>query len=254
MKRKVLSYLLERRRKGRLHFTLIDPDKSGPSEAAALARRAAEAGSDAVLVGGSLGVSEPFLGEVVRSIKAAAGLPVILFPGNINGLTPDADATLFMTLLNSDDPYYLSGAQVQAAPIVLRMRLEAIPTAYIIVGEGGAAGFIGRARPIPRDHPEIVAAHALAAAFMGARLIYLEAGSGAKNPVPLEAVTLSRSLLDRAGADAILTVGGGIRDPETARAIAEAGADAIVTGTIAEHDPDKLSLIINKIKSLDDSR
>ncbi len=250
MKRKVLSYLRRRRLDTRLHFTLIDPDKAGPSEAAEIARAAKEAGSDAILVGGSLGVYEPRLGEVVAAAKEASGLPVILFPGNLNGLTPRADAVLFMVLLNSEDPYYLSGVQVQAAPVVAAMGLEPIPTSYIIVGHGGAAGFVGKARPIPYEYPKIVAAHALAGAFTGASLVYLEAGSGAPRPVPPEAVALSRRLLDKTGFDdVLLVVGGGVRDPSTARRLAEAGADALVTGTLAEEDPGKLASLIEAFKS-----
>jgi len=244
---RLLPRLLEARRKSRLHFTLIDPDKDGPDRARERALIAREAGSDAILVGGSTGVSEPRLSRVVEAVREA-GLPVILFPGNLNGLTPKADAVLFMTLLNSDDPYYLSGVQVQAAPIVLRMGLEAIPTAYIIVGYGGAAGFIGRARPIPYEHPELVAIHALAGAYMGARAIYLEAGSGAPRPVPVEAVALSRRLLSQAGYEGLLIVGGGVRDPQVAEALAGAGADALVTGTLAEEEPGRLREVVEAFK------
>lgn len=250
MKRRVLNYLRERRQSSRLHFTLIDPDKASPAKAAEIARAARKAGSDAILVGGSLGVHEPLLSDVVEAAREASGLPVILFPGNINGLTPKADAVLFMVLLNSEDPYYLSGVQVQAAPIIASMGIEPIPTSYIIVGHGGAAGFVGRARPIPYEYPEIVAAHALAGAFMGASLVYLEAGSGAPSPVPPEAVSLSRMLLDKSGFnDVIITVGGGVRTPEAARRLARAGADALVTGTLAEEDPDHLSDIVEAFKS-----
>ncbi len=241
------KWLLEERRKSRLHFTLIDPDKVDAAEAAELAGKAVEAGTDAFLVGGSTGVYEPRLSEVVRAIRST-GKPVILFPGNLTGLTPEADAVLFMYLLNSDDPYYISGAQVQAAPIVLRMGLEPIPTAYVIVGYGGAAGFIGRARPIPYEHPELVAIHALAGAMMGAAVVYLEAGSGAPRPVPPEAVRMSRSMIDALGSQTLIMVGGGVRDPESAAEAARAGADVLVTGTVAERDPDALPSIIEAFK------
>ncbi len=246
---RVLRYLAERRSRGRLHFTLIDPDKADAGRAARIAGIAADAGSDAILVGGSLGVTEPMLGDVVEAARESSGLPVILFPGNLNGLTPRADAVLFMTLLNSDDPYYLSGVQVQAAPIIARMQIEVIPTGYIIVGHGGAAGFVGRARPIPYTHPELVAAHALAAAYKGSLVVYLEAGSGAPRPVPPEAVALAKTSLARAGADdVILVVGGGVRSPEAARALAKAGADALVTGTVAEESPVLLKEIVRSFK------
>ncbi len=245
---RVLERLLAEKRSGRrLHFTLIDPDKESPETARSKAEAAREAGSDAILVGGSTGVYEPMLSRVTASVRV--GLPVILFPGNINGLTPEADAVLFMSLLNSDDPYYISGVQAQAAPIVARMGLEPIPTAYVIVGYGGAAGYVGRARPIPYDHPELVAIHALAGAMMGTKLIYLEAGSGAPRPVPAEAVALAKKLIESAGLEAIITVGGGVRTPGAARELALAGADALVTGTLAEEEPEKLPRVIEAFKN-----
>ena len=246
---KVLQYLLEKTSSGRAHFTLIDPDKTSPEEAEDLAGLASSAGSDAILVGGSIGVHEPRLSEVVRAARRGSGLPVILFPGNINGLTPEADAVLFMYMMNSDDTYYITGAQMQASILVLKMGLEPIPTAYIIVGYGGAAGYVGRARPVPYDKPEIVAAYALAAAYMGARLVYLEAGSGAPKPVPPEAVTMARRLIDEAGADTRIIVGGGVRKPETAAALAKAGAHILVTGNLVEENPLLLPRIVSAFKN-----
>jgi phosphoglycerol geranylgeranyltransferase len=241
--------LLEKVRSGgKLHFTLVDPDKTSAREAREMGLTALQAGSDAILVGGSLGIVEPVLSETVRVLRET-GLPVILFPSNINGLTPEADAVLFMYLLNTIDIYYLSGVQMQAAPIVAKMGLEPIPTAYIIVGDGGAAGYVGVARPIPYDRPEIVAAYALAGAMMGASIVYLEAGSGAKAPVPPKAVSLSKRAIRSAGLEAILTVGGGVRDPDTAREISRAGADALVTGTLVEEDPEALAEIVYAFKN-----
>lgn len=237
----------ERDEKRKIHLTLIDPEKTTPEEAEKIASLAADAGSSAILVGGSLGVFEPTLSDVVRSAKKS-GLPVILFPGNLNGLTSQADAVLFMSLLNSDDPYYVSGVQVQAAPIVLRMGIEPIPTAYIIIGHGGAAGYIGRARPIPYDRDDLIAAYALAGALMGASIIYLEAGSGAPQPVPPSAIRRARQALDLVGFDGLLLVGGGINTPEQASQIAGAGADGIVNGTMVERDPRSLYYIVSALR------
>jgi len=248
---RILESLLERKRRGeRVHFTLIDPDpsKTTPDRAARIARAAVEAGSDYILVGGSTMVYEPYLSTVIDAVRGVTAAPIILFPGNINGLSPKADAVLYMGLLNSDDPYYIVGARIQAAPIILAMGLEPIPTSYIIVGYGGAAGFIGRARPIPYEKPELVAVHALAGAMSGHRFIYLEAGSGAPSPVPPEAVAASKKLLEEAGLEAILCVGGGVRSPEQARALARAGADALVTGTLAERDPQALKAIVEAFR------
>ncbi|MEB3816966.1 MAG: geranylgeranylglyceryl/heptaprenylglyceryl phosphate synthase [Desulfurococcales archaeon] len=248
MRGKITRQLLEKRRKCRLHFTLIDPDKVDEEHAVKISLKAKAAGTDAFLVGGSLGVAEPGLSRIVKLIKESTGLPVILFPSNVNGLTPAADAVLFLYLLNTMDPYYLSGAQLQGALIVLRMGLEPIPTAYVIVGHGGAAGYIGYARPVPYDKPEIAAAYALAGAMMGAQIVYLEAGSGAPRPVPQEAVSMTRKLLEQANLGTLIAVGGGVRDPHAARDMAKAGADILITGNVAEEDPDALYDIISSFK------
>ncbi|MCE4612600.1 MAG: geranylgeranylglyceryl/heptaprenylglyceryl phosphate synthase [Desulfurococcales archaeon] len=247
---RVLSLLFKRRVSSRLHFTLIDPHKTGPEDAAKVASIAEDSGSDAILVGGSIGVYEPRLSNVVAAIKASSGLPVILFPGSIAGLTPKADAVLFMYLMNSDETYYITGAQAQASLVVLEMGLEPIPTAYIIVGYGGDAGYIGKARVIPYEKKEIVAAYALAGAMMGARLVYLEAGSGAPRPVPEEAVGLAKSLLAKARLETLLVVGGGVRTPDVAEKLARAGADVLVTGNITEEDPGRLASIVDSFKSV----
>ena len=253
LKGRVLDWLRRARNKSRLHFTLIDPDKvvdEGIETAAAMARAANEAGSDAILVGGSLGVYEPDLGTVIKAIREAApGKPVILFPGSIAGLSREADAVLFLYLMNSVNSYMSTWAQTQAAPVIARMRLEPIPTAYIIVGYGGAAGYMGHVTPVPWDKPELAAAHALAGAMMGAQLLYLEAGSGAPRPVPDEAVSITRRLLSTTGLDPLVIVGGGVRSGSEACRKARAGADILVTGTIAEEDPGKLAEIVEAFKS-----
>ncbi|RLG85736.1 MAG: geranylgeranylglyceryl/heptaprenylglyceryl phosphate synthase [Thermoprotei archaeon] len=226
-----------------LHFSLVDPAKTDVKELPRIAEQLVEAGTDAFLVGGSLAVSESDIDEVIEALRTAS-LPIILFPGNINGISRKADAILFMSLLNSDDIYYVTGAQVSAAPIIKRYGLEVLPTAYIIVGYGGAAGFMGRARPIPYDKPEIAAAYAMAAEMMGMRFIYLEAGSGAPKPVPTDMVSYVRQSID----SSIVIVGGGIRSPEVAQGIVRAGADVIVTGNIIEDSIEQAKRIIRAVK------
>lgn len=249
MRRKVLRSLIEKKEKNeKIHLTLIDPEKSNPKEAYEMAKIAKDAGTDAILVGGSTGLYESLTDDIVKSVKKL-GLPVILFPGSLGGLSRHADAVLFIYLMNSENPYYITGAQVQAAPIILKLGLEYIPTAYIIVGYGGSAGYIGRARPIPYEKPEIVGAYALAGCMMGAEIIYLEAGSGAPKPVPPSAVNFSKSLLLKADYKGLLIVGGGIKSPKVAVELSRAGADALVTGTVVEEDPTSLHEIIFAFKS-----
>jgi len=150
-----------------------------------------------------------------------------------------------MSLLNSVDPYFLIGAQVLGAPLVKRHSLEPIPLGYIIVGDGGTAGIVGKAVPIPYNKPELAAAHALAGQYLGMHFIYLEAGSGAKNPVPPEMIHVVKRYIDIP-----LIVGGGIKSRRKALAAASAGADMIVTGNIVENTEvkSKVSEIVKGIR------
>ena len=181
------------------------------------------------LVGGSSATDQMEMAEVVGSLKKAVKIPVVLFPGNVTGVVPQADAILFSSLLNSENPYFISQAQALGAPNVLKFGLEALPTAYLVIGEGTSAWFVGAARGIPFDKPKIAAAYALAAQYMGMRFVYLEAGSGAKQNVTPEMVKTVRSLFK-----GFLIVGGGIKDAKTAKTLAKAGADGLVIGTLLE--------------------
>ena len=162
-------------------------------------------------------------------IKTDVKIPIILFPGNITGVVPQADAILFSSLLNSENPYYISQAQALGAPNVLKFGLEALPTAYLVIGEGTSAWFIGNVRGIPFDKPKIAAAYSLSAQFLGMRFVYLEAGSGAKQNITPEMVKTVRSVFK-----GFLIVGGGIKDTKTAKALVKAGADGLVIGTLLE--------------------
>lgn len=238
------SYLRRKAEQSTLHFTLIDPDKTRPHEAVELVRQMVKYGTDAILVGGSIGVSQVDVDEVIKAIKEHVKIPVIIFPGNVSGISRYADAILFMSLLNSLDPYYIVGAQLLGSVIVKKFGLEAIPTAYIVIGEGGAAGHIGRAYGVPPGKPEIAATYALTASMLGMRFVYFERGSGVQDIVKPETVSLTKKLVN----NIFLIVGGGIRSEDKAAKLASAGADAIVTGTIIEEDPEKASRIIKAIK------
>lgn len=231
--------LAEAAKRGAGHLTLIDPDSQSPGEAGAMARAAAEGGSDAIMVGGSVGAAGVLLHQTVARIKEQTDLPVILFPSSVAGLCENADAVFFMSLLNSRSPSYIVENQALGAPLVLRYGLEPLPMAYIIIEPGGTVGYVGDARLIPRKKPELAAAYALAARFMGMRLVYLEAGSGAESPVPLAMVSLVKRLLG----DVLLIAGGGIRDGAAAAELARAGADLIVTGTAVERSRDVKSFV-----------
>lgn len=233
---------------GAIHLTLIDPDKVSVEDAITTAKIAEKAGSSAILVGGSIGVTSHEADRIVKSLKKTVKLPIIIFPGNISNLTPYADAVLYISLLNSQNTFFIIGAQVSAAPIIWKYKLETIPTAYLIMGEGGAAGFMGDAKPIPYTKPQIAVAYALAAQMMGMHYVYLEGGSGATTPIPQSVISSVRKFVNIR-----IIVGGGIKDKNSAKNAVAAGADMIVTGTVTEgvngeELESKLNDIINGIK------
>ncbi len=226
----VESYIKQRiKEKGAIQMTLIDPQKMGIEKSVEIAVEAEKAGTAAMMVGGSTLSSNNDLDTAIQGMKALVKVPIILFPNNISGVSKYADAIWFMSLLNSASTYYIIDVQALTAHTVRRYGLEALPLGYIIVGEGGAAGFVGHARGIPYDHPELALGYSLAAETLGMRFVYLEAGSGAKDHIPLEMIKLVKSEIN-----VTLIVGGGIRDGKTARAVVDAGADIIVTGTLSE--------------------
>ena len=233
-------------RHGAGHLTLIDPDSQSPKDAASIAEAATRGGTDAIMVGGSVGAAGVLLHETVEEIKKKTDLPVILFPASVAGLCENADAVFFMSLLNSRSTSYIVENQAMGAPLVLRYGLEPLPMAYIIIEPGGTVGFVGDARLIPRKKPELAAAYSLAAKFMGMRLVYLEAGSGADSPVPAAMVALVKKLLG----DVLLIVGGGIRSGAAAAELVTAGADLIVTGTAVEKSRDVVSFVSEVTSSI----
>lgn len=246
MTSRVEKYILEKiRSEGSIHVTLIDPEKVTPPQASRVASKAKASGTSAIMIGGSTFASGAHLDDVVRAVKHTVNIPVILFPNNVTGISRFADAIWFMSLLNSVDPYFLIGAQVLGAPLVKKYHLEPLPLGYIIVGEGGTAGVVGRAVPVPYNKPELAAAHALAGQYLGMRFIYLEGGSGVKRPVPPEMIRAVKHYID-----VPLVVGGGIKTREQALAAASAGADMIVTGNVIENTgvSQKVSEIVEGIK------
>jgi phosphoglycerol geranylgeranyltransferase len=240
-KMSVLDYLTTASKDRTLHLTLLDPDKQAPEEGARMAQRALEGGTDGIMVGGSVGIAQDSLDGTVKAVKEEVDIPVILFPGDISGISRYADAIFFMSLLNSRNPYYITGAQTLGAPMVKKAGIEAIPMGYLIVEPGGVVGYVGDAKLVPRTRPDVAAAYSLAAQFLGMRLIYLEAGSGADRHVPGEMIGAVKSSVDIP-----VIVGGGIRTPEDASKVARAGADIVVTGTVVEDTDD----IKNKISDI----
>ncbi|MCL1978491.1 MAG: geranylgeranylglyceryl/heptaprenylglyceryl phosphate synthase [Candidatus Bathyarchaeota archaeon] len=243
---RVEKYLLEKiAAEKTIHMTLIDPEKITPAQASIVAENSKDSGTTAIMIGGSTFSSQEHLDAVIQAIKKAVDLPTILFPNNVSGISRYSDAIWFMSLLNSVDPYFLVGAQILGAPLIKKFNIEPIPMGYIIVGQGGTAGVVGKAIAIPYDKPELATAHALAGQYFGMRFIYLEGGSGVANPVPPEMIRTVKKYLD-----ATLIVGGGIRTREQAAAAAQAGADIIVTGNLIEvaDNKQRIAEVIEGIK------
>jgi phosphoglycerol geranylgeranyltransferase len=219
-----------KKKKGAGYFVLIDPDKQSLKDVVSFAQNCEKCGVDGFLIGSSLLLSNHF-DAMIQAVKKVVSIPVILFPGNGQQLSSHADAVLFMSLISGRNPHYLIGEQVLSAPKIKALKLEPIPTGYILIESGRttAAEFMSHTKPIPRDKPEIAIAHALAAEYLGMKLIYLEAGSGAKQSVPdalIQAVSESVTVP--------LIVGGGIRSPEEARSKIVSGASFVVIGNVLE--------------------
>lgn len=242
----VKETLSEKMKKGTLHMTLLDPAKQDPGAAAEITRTACELGTDAIMVGGSTGVTQENLDKTVQAIKAKVNVPVIYFPSGANAISPYCDAMYFMSMLNSRNLKMVMGEQVAGAPIVRKLKLETISMGYIIVAPGMKVGEVGQADVIPRDQPKLAVAYALAAQYLGMNYVYLEAGSGAPQAVPEEMIAAVRSAINIP-----LLVGGGIRDAETATRVRKAGANIVVTGTVVENGEyvGRLESIIRAVKS-----
>lgn len=230
----LLAFLQQFPAQGRKAFAmLIDPDKCGPEAASRIGREAAEGGVDFFLVGGSLITTEGWK-DLVHHLKTESGLPVILFPGSVQQINPEADGILFLSLLSGRNPDMLIGQHVIAAPLLKRTSLEVLPTGYLLVdgGRDTTVHYMSNTRPIPYDKPDIAACTALAGEYLGLGLIYLDCGSGALqavNPKMVSAVRKEVSLP--------IIVGGGIRSGEMAGDIWDAGADVVVVGNALERDP-----------------
>ncbi len=217
-------------RQGFYQFTLVDPEQ--PAEGLSdLAAKLDEAGTDGFLVGGSSGFSQVDTERTISLIKAGSQKPVVLFPGGLFGLARNADALLFLTLMNSSDPYFIVGAQAQAAPYIIKLGLETIPVAYIVFGSDTMVSAMGMTHQISVANYKAASAYSAAAMLMGMRAVYLEGGSGAAQPVAPQTIKAVKQVI---GGNGILIVGGGIRSFDAAKAAIASGADVLVTGTAVE--------------------
>ncbi len=224
---KTYSYLTDAiNKKGAGYLILIDPDKIGGEKLAEFTAKCESAGVDGFLVGGSIMISGD-LNSTITTLKEHSSLPVILFPGGIEQLSPYADALLYISLISGRNAEQIFGKQVLAAPIIRKFNLETISCGYMLIESGRTttAEYISGSKPIPRNKPEIAAATAMAAEMFGMKSVYLEGGSGAELTVPSEMIKMVSESVDIP-----VIVGGGIRTPEEAHEKVLSGANIIVTG------------------------
>lgn len=230
----VYQSLVERKQSGQKSFAvLIDPDKVTSSTLSPLVQTANQAGVDYFFVGGSLVISD-HLDDCIQQIKTTSSIPVILFPGSPSQLSRYADALLYLSLISGRNPELLIGQHVISAPFVKKSGLEIIPTGYMVI-DGGApttVSYISGAAPIPADKADIALCTAMAGEMLGKKLIYMDAGSGAKKPISEEMIALVAKSIE-----VPLVIGGGIRDAEKAYRNCKAGADVIVVGNAIEKEP-----------------
>ncbi|ESU23120.1 geranylgeranylglyceryl phosphate synthase [Flavobacterium enshiense DK69] len=218
----------------KLLAVLLDPDKIVLDELAVLADKINNSPATHVFVGGSI-VEANIIDELIVRLKHKIELPIFLFPGNPSQISDKADAILFLTLLSGRNPDYLIEHQVNAVPVLKKTKLEVISTGYILIESGTqtAVERVSKTNPLDREDPDYAVQTALAGEFIGNKLVYLEAGSGAKNAVPLEMI---RKVSDNIQVPVI--VGGGIRTKKAIDDAYDSGADLVVIGTAFENDPD----------------
>jgi phosphoglycerol geranylgeranyltransferase len=243
----VENYIRESLKDHKIHLTLLDPEEQSPEEAVSIAIDAVSGGTDGIMLGGST-TNSTDLDATAKALKENVDVPIILFPGNITGVSKYADAIFFMSLLNSNNPYWITGAQALGAPMIKKMGIETISMGYLVVEPGGTVAWVGDAKTIPRNKSDLAAAYAMAAEFMGMKLLYLEAGSGADQHIPKEMIQMVKKTTDT-----IVIVGGGIRSGEDAANVSAAGADIIVTGTVVENSSnikDKIKELVDGIRSV----
>jgi putative glycerol-1-phosphate prenyltransferase len=243
----IYKSLEERKKQGKKSFAvLIDPDKVDEAQLDQLITLSITANVDYLFVGGSLVISN-HLDEVIRQIKNNCQIPVILFPGSANHISKHADALLYLSLISGRNPELLIGQHVVSAPFIKKSGLEVMPTGYMVI-DGGApttVSYISNASPIPADKNEIAMCTAMAGEMLGMKLIYMDAGSGAKTPI-------NENMIQQV-ADNItvpLIVGGGITEPEKAYINCKAGADVIVIGNAIEKNPSLIEEMAAAIHSV----
>lgn len=223
---------------------LVDPDKCTGNQAEAFIKAVEKRPPHLILVGGSL-ISNP-IGTLVNYLKQHTEIPVVLYPGHPTHISPEADAILFLSMISGRNPDLLIGSHVVAAPLIKQYNIETIPTGYMLI-DGGmptSVEYISQTRPIPAEKTDIAVATALAGEMLGLKLIYMDAGSGALNPIPAKMISEVKK-----NCTIPLMIGGGINSPEKLANAYNNGADMVVIGNALENDPGLLEVFMNVVEN-----
>ena len=241
------DFLTSKKELSKRFAVLIDPDKMENSKLDKTISNALESGIDYFFIGGSL-VVEDNLDYVLETIKDSTSIPTILFPGNTYQINERADAIFFLSVISGRNPELLIGQHVLVAPMLKKMDLEVIPTGYMIIdgGRPTTVSYMSNTLPIPNDRDDIAVCAAMAGEMMGLKMLYMDAGSGAK-------ISITESMIEAVNQSVSIPIiaGGGITTPEKAAAICKAGADVIVVGNAIEKDPVVTSEIAHAIHSVE---
>ncbi len=231
---------------GKLHFSLIDPDKQLPEEAGEKAKKCAEYGTNAIMVGGTTVSTREMVYGTVAEIKKRVDIPVILFPNSKEFLVNNADYLFFMSLLNSKDPSHRFYEQLEGSVYVKKLGIEPIPTGYIVVSTSPILTTVEKKTNLDKirvNDIEKAVKYALYTEYTGMHCLYMDAGSNPRQPIGDEMINKVKDNISIP-----LIIGGGIRDGATAREKITAGADVIVTGTAVEETIGVVEEIIREIK------
>jgi phosphoglycerol geranylgeranyltransferase len=241
----IYSEILSTLNRRKMFAILVDPDKLDDRSLQQLTGLPDDAAIDFILVGGSL-VSGS-VDDTVLALKKRTRIPILLFPGNVLQISPHADGILLLSLISGRNPEFLIGNHVIAAPVLKRINLEVIPTGYILIENGRTTSveYVSNTKPIPADKIDLTVATAMAGEMLGHKLLYLEAGSGAIEPVNPDMI---REVKKNTGIP--LIVGGGIHTAEQASRIYDAGADIIVVGSALEDNTGESSFLLDFVKKL----
>lgn len=250
MEKKIYQTMKDSSEAKRKQFALLlDPDKISPENIDELISQAIETAVDYIFFGGSLLTSDT-IDESICYIKSKCSIPIVLFPGNPTQVNKNADGLFFLSLISGRNPELLIGHHVLSAPIIKQSGLEVIPTGYILIDGGKitSVSYISNTTPIPANKPDIAGCTAMAGQMLGMKVMYMDAGSGADNPIPAKVI----SAVKQGANDCPVVVGGGIRTPEQAIIAANAGADIIVVGNAIEKDKDLLKTICRAVHQLNE--